>query len=50
MGSTLTPAETARIEALLARLDPPAGICRVLGCTHADHGSTTREGVPALAA
>jgi hypothetical protein len=50
MGPTLTLAETARIEALLSRLDPEAGTCRVPGCTHAQHEATTREDVPALAA
>jgi hypothetical protein len=50
MGPTLTLAEAARIEALLSRLDPEPRICRVPGCSHAHHGATTREDVPALAA
>jgi len=50
MGPTLTLAETARIEALLSRLDPEPGICRVPGCSHAHHGATTQEGLTALAA
>lgn len=50
MGPTLTLADAARIEALLSRLDPEPGICRVPGCTHAQHEASTREDVPALAA
>jgi hypothetical protein len=52
MPSTITAAEAARIEALLARLDPEAhGACEVQGCVHVHHGSTdAREGVAALAA
>jgi hypothetical protein len=52
MPSTITSAETARIEALLSWLDPEAhGACQVPGCVHVHHGTTdTREGVAALAA
>lgn len=51
MASTLTIAETARIEALLSLLDPDAvGTCQVIGCTHAHEGRSTREDLPALAA
>jgi hypothetical protein len=51
MGTTLTIAETARIEALLSRLDPDAaGGCQVIGCTHSHEGPTSREDLPALAA
>ena len=53
MGSTLTLAETARIEALLSRLDPePGGVCQVPGCTHAHPALSTSESgaAPPLAA
>ena len=44
MGSTLTLVETARIEALLALLDPDAGgPCQVPGCTHAAPRSLGRR-------
>lgn len=50
MKATLTPAEIARIEALLSRLDPdPAPVCRVPGCRHSHGAPAAREGV-ALAA
>ena len=52
MGSTLTLVETARIEALLALLDPDAGgSCQVPGCTHAHPAlSSSESGMTALAA
>lgn len=51
MGSTLTTAETARIEALLSRLEPDSGgRCAVAGCLHLHDGPATREDLPALAA
>ena len=51
MGSTLTTAETARIEALLSRLEPdPGGTCQVAGCLHLHEGPAAREHLPALAA
>ena len=51
MNATLTISETARIEALLSRLDPePQAACQVAGCLHVHHGSDTRGGVTALAA
>lgn len=51
MGHTLTTLETARIEALLSRLDHDAGgSCQVMGCTHGHGEATTREDLPALAA
>jgi hypothetical protein len=51
MGPTLTISETARIEALLSRLDDDAGgSCLVIGCTHGHGEPTTRDDLPALAA
>lgn len=51
MDATLTAAETAALEALLARLDPaPAAVCPVSGCMHLHAGGRDREGAPALAA
>jgi hypothetical protein len=51
MGPTLTIAETARIEALLSRLEPDSGGgCHVAGCLHLHEGPTTGEDLPALAA
>jgi hypothetical protein len=52
MGSTLTLVETARIEALLALLEPDAGgSCEVPGCTHAHPAlSASESGMTALAA
>jgi hypothetical protein len=46
-----TSSETARIEALLSRLDPePQDPCQVAGCLHVHHSPDSREGVTALAA
>jgi hypothetical protein len=50
MAPTLTLVETARIEALISRLDPEPGICRVPGCLHLHDAADTQEGVTALAA
>jgi hypothetical protein len=51
MGPTLTLAETARIEALLSRLEPdPGRACQVPGCLHLHEGPSAGEGLPALAA
>ena len=51
MNATLTSSETARIEALLSRLDPePQVLCQVAGCLHVHHRADTGEGVTALAA
>jgi hypothetical protein len=52
MGSrTLTAAEIARIEALLARLDPDPGRgCHVSGCLHAHGGEAGRPGPTAAIA
>ncbi len=52
MKAHTTSADTARIEALLSRLDPePEAVCTVPGCLHLHSTSTPREGVaPALAA
>jgi hypothetical protein len=52
MRSTLTLVETARIEALLALLDPDAGgSCQVPGCTHAHPAlSASESGITVLAA
>jgi hypothetical protein len=52
MGSnTLTAAEIARIEALLARLDPdPGSPCPVPGCLHAHAGGGGRHGATAAIA
>jgi hypothetical protein len=51
MGTTLATAETARIEALLSRLEPDAGgTCQVPGCLHIHEGPAAREDLPALAA
>jgi hypothetical protein len=50
MAPTLTLVETARIEALISRLDPEPGICRVPGCAHSHDEASTPEGAPALAA
>jgi hypothetical protein len=50
MTATLTPSETARIAALLDRLDPrPAG-CGTAGCLHVHRAPDPREDAPALAA
>lgn len=49
--STLTAAEIARIEALLARLDPdPGSHCPVAGCLHVHAGGGDRHGSPAAIA
>ena len=51
MGTTLSIDETARIEALLSRLEgDDAGTCRVAGCLHLHEGPATGEDAPALAA
>ena len=52
MKAEITFADTARIEALLSRLDPePAVACTVPGCLHMHTSSTTRETTaPPLAA
>jgi len=48
--TSLTPAETARIEALLTRLDPdPRPVCGVPGCLHVHEGAA-EAGAAALAA
>ena len=51
MTTMLASSETARIEALLSRLDPePEDHCHVPGCLHAHHSPNSEEGVTALAA
>lgn len=51
MTPTLNATETARIEALLSRLDPQGeATCDVQGCLHMLHPPRVREDVPALAA
>jgi hypothetical protein len=50
MTTPLTPAETARITALLDRLDPQPAICRTAGCQHGHRTPSPREDAPALAA
>ena len=51
MLTTLSSAETARIEDLLSLLDPlPEATCEVQGCLHVHHSPRAREDVPALAA
>jgi len=51
MASTLSIAETLRIEALLSRLEAdPGGTCQVAGCLHVHDGPTGLEHLPALAA
>ena len=51
MGTTLSIAETLRIEALLSRLEAdPGGRCQVAGCLHLHEGPTGLEDRPALAA
>lgn len=48
--TSLTPAETARIEALLTRLDPdPAPACGVPGCLHV-HAGAAEPPLQAMAA
>ncbi len=52
MKAEITSADTARIEALLSRLDPePRVVCTVPGCLHLHLSPATGEGpAPALAA
>jgi hypothetical protein len=51
MKAEITFADTARIEALLSRLDPePAVVCTVPGCLHLHQPPITQEAAPALAA
>ena len=51
MTTMLASSETARIEALLSRLDPePHEPCQVPGCLHVHHSPDSGEGVTALAA
>ena len=52
MKAEITSADTARIEALLSRLDPePEAVCTVKGCLHLHQRPAVREGTaPALAA
>lgn len=51
MTSTPSATETARIEALLSRLDPEGeATCEVHGCLHMHHPPRIVEDVPALAA
>ncbi len=51
MGTTLSIAETLRIEALLSRLEADdGGTCQVAGCLHVHDGPTGLENLPALAA
>ena len=51
MTATLTLTESARITALLDRLDPPAtAACGVPGCLHVHITPDAREDAPALAA
>jgi hypothetical protein len=50
MGTTPNDIETARIEALLSRLEVDAGgACQVPGCTHV-HASAGAGELPAIAA
>lgn len=50
MTPALSAAETARITALLDRLDPRPAPCRIAGCLHAHRTPSPREDAPALAA
>lgn len=50
MTAAITAAESARIAALLDRLDPQPGLCQVPGCLHVHVESDSREDAPALAA
>lgn len=52
MKAEITSADTARIEALLSRLDPePRVVCTVPGCLHLHQSPVTSQGTaPALAA
>jgi hypothetical protein len=48
--STISITEFVAIEALLSRLDPEPGTCRVPGCLHLHEATDSREGVTAIAA
>jgi hypothetical protein len=51
MKAEITSADTARIEALLSRLDPePTVVCTVPGCLHMHRSTITGNTAPALAA
>ncbi len=50
MESTISITEFVAIEALLSRLDPEPGTCRVPGCLHLHETADSREGVTAIAA
>lgn len=50
MGTTDRIIDTARIEALLSRLEPDSGACSVPGCMHLHEGPAAREDLPAIAA
>jgi hypothetical protein len=50
MTAAFTPAETARLAALLDRLDPQPAVCQVPGCLHVHVTHDSREDAPALAA
>ncbi len=51
MGITDDRIDTARIEALLSRLEPDSGGgCTVAGCMHLHEGTAARGDLPALAA
>jgi hypothetical protein len=51
MTPSLSATETARILALLDRLDPPATTCAVAGCLHGHRTHPRpREEAPAIAA
>ena len=50
MESMTSLAEIVAIDALLSRLDPEPGLCRVPGCLHLHAAADTREGVTAIAA
>jgi hypothetical protein len=47
MKALSTSADTARIEALLSRLDPEPGVvCTVPGCLHLHQSATSATGTP----
>ena len=50
MESMTSLTEFVAIEALLSRLDPEPGTCRVPGCLHLHETADRREGVTAIAA
>ena len=50
MESMSNLAEIVAIDALLSRLDPSPGTCRVPGCLHVHDQANTPEDAPALAA